>query len=93
MQSQNAMEPCTLRTAWMIVRGCSRGLVPSVEKAMHACEYLQRQIGLDKSSPAVQLLNRAAQGVALDYRLQEEAAAEVDRLLSVAKARLVQSLH
>lgn len=90
---QDAQPNCTLRTAWTIVQGCSRGQLPAAETAKRACDYLRRHAGLDEGSPAVQILTRAVQGMITEDGLRERAAAEVDRLMARAKAQLLQSVH
>lgn len=84
-------EQIDLRGAWTVVRGCVRGLAPCAETVRRACDYLQQHAGLNESSPSVQLLEHWSRGIPADPRLHERAAAEVDGLLSMAKARLLQS--
>lgn len=90
---QDAPQACTLRTAWMVVRRCSQGMLPTAETARSACDYLLRHAGLDAASPSVQILRHAAQGALTEDGVREKAAAEVDRLMALAKARLLQSVH
>ncbi len=90
---QDPQDSCTLRTAWKIVRGCSQGEFPTAETARRVSDYLRHHAGLDEASPSIQILSRAMQGVVTEERLRERAAAEVDRLIAIAKAQLLRSVH
>lgn len=90
---QDTQQPYTLRTAWKIVRWCSLGEIPPAETARRASDYLRRHAGLDEHSPSVRVLDQASLGLLTEDRLREKAAAEVDRLLSLAKAQLLKSVH
>lgn len=84
-------EHIDLRGAWALVRGCRRSWGLNAETVRRASNYLRQDAGLDASSPALQLLDHWSRGVPADPCLHERAVAEVDGLLSRAKARLLQT--